>query len=179
LTPIDHCAVALPHPYALLNWTGTQSGDEDIFVTLISVANCAGRLISGAVSDLVIAKTGGKFPRPALMSIACFIMALAFALVASWSTLTSLYIASVLIGACFGGCNALNPAFTSEIFGLKHFGSIYGTFGLSLAAGSFAFAHSLAGALSDNFSNFSVSDNCVPLPSNMNGLLLHSKYPCS
>ena len=35
-----------------------------------------------------------------------------------------------------GGLNALNPAITSEIFGLPSFGAIYGTITMSLAVGS-------------------------------------------
>lgn len=105
---------------------GTRSGDEDIFVTLISVSNCAGRLLSGFVSDLGVNRSRGRISRPWFLAGACVVMAASFLLVTLWSSLASLYIACVLIGMAYGAINALNPATASEIFGLKSFGSIYG-----------------------------------------------------
>jgi hypothetical protein len=75
-----------------------------------------------------------------------------------------------LVGAAYGAVNALNPACSSEVFGLGSFGSIYGTVTLFLAAGSLCFPDVIAGGLADRFTNTSAgARSCLPDEGNLEG----------
>ena len=180
---------------------GGPPSDADVFVSIISIANCAGRLVAGAGSDLIMnacssssssssAKTrrqsgfgarggdsgssksglrrcasaaaaafcsrveggapgeasgeasfGGEasgivVPRPLFFCIATLLITVMHVVAILWSTNDALWPITALMGFAYGALNALNPTIASELFGLKSFGAIYGTIGISLCFGS-------------------------------------------
>ena len=134
-------------------------GDEDVFVSLLSCANAAGRLMAGVVSDWLLAAmvshTGKSGvcgmqlgPRPLILLSAMFLMVITH-LMLSFGFAVLLYPASVLGGVSYGALNALFPTILSEVFGLRHMGAIYTTLSISLALGSFVLATALVGTIYD------------------------------
>lgn len=139
---------------------GGQKDDQDVFVSLIrygsycsqgtdqcvSVSNCAGRLIAGAIGDALLRSKG--IPRPFVFggALACCGAGLACLTV---GTMTAIYPAALLVGLGYGAQNSLCPTLVSEIFGLKHFAAIYATNSLSIAVSSYSLATKLASELYD------------------------------
>lgn len=120
--------------------------DVSMFVSLTSICGFFGRIGSGWISEYYIKKAAT--PRPLwnaasqiLMAVGYIIMALALP--------GSLYIGSILVGACYGVRLAVTVPLASELFGLKHYGMIYNTLILNLPLGSFLFSGLLAGFLYD------------------------------
>ena len=61
----------------------------------------------------------------------------------------ALWISCVLGGLAFGAVNCMNATMVSEIFGLKHFGAIYGASSVALAVGSVLVASVLVGQVTN------------------------------
>merc|ERR1712054_212457 len=57
----------------------------------------------------------------------------------------ALYFVVPVVSASYGVINALNPVVAAEVFGVKHLGSIYTAFSLSMALSSYGFATFLFG----------------------------------
>lgn len=76
-----------------------------------------------------------------LMAVGYVVMALAIP--------GSLFIGSVVVGACYGVRLAVTVPTASELFGLKYYGLIYNILILNLPLGSFLFSGLLAGLLYD------------------------------
>jgi Nodulin-like len=92
------------------------------FVSLISIWNYAGRVTSGYVSEIVLSKY--KFPRPLALTLVLIISCVGHLLIA-FGVPQSLYLASVIIGFCFGAQWPLLFAIISEVFGLKYYSTLY------------------------------------------------------
>ncbi|NGM18151.1 MFS transporter [Eggerthellaceae bacterium zg-893] len=89
-----------------------------LMVGVLAVANFAGRLLFGALSDRF-----GRYPvlaftlaTTAVLMIACFAHATTFPL------FTAVLFAT---GLCFGGIMSIVPALTGDLFGLAHYGQNY------------------------------------------------------
>eukprot|EP00050_Salpingoeca_kvevrii_P009535 m.3472 g.3472 ORF g.3472 m.3472 type:complete len:520 (-) comp2313_c0_seq1:191-1750(-) len=123
---------------------GGSKDAQNVFVSLLSVCNCGGRLLAGFAGDKLLAKFG--YPRPLVFAVALGIMAISNFMIMSGS-IGALFPACVLAGLSYGAFNALVPTLISEIFGLKHFAAVYGTNALCFAIGSYAFATKLAGSV--------------------------------
>eukprot|EP00243_Klebsormidium_subtile_P011987 TRINITY_DN706_c0_g1_i2.p1 TRINITY_DN706_c0_g1~~TRINITY_DN706_c0_g1_i2.p1 ORF type:complete len:601 (+),score=104.52 TRINITY_DN706_c0_g1_i2:271-2073(+) len=119
-------------------------------LSLISVANCLGRLAAGCWSEELLHKYG--VPRPYFLVAASSTMCLAQALLA-YANLGALYSCVLLVGFSYGCHLSLLPTITSELFGLTHFGTLYNFFGLSMATGSFLLSTCLAGYFYDHNSD--------------------------
>ncbi|RCV12692.1 hypothetical protein SETIT_2G289200v2 [Setaria italica] len=120
--------------------------DVSIFVSMTSIWGFFGRIASGTISEHFI-KTRA-IPRPlwnaasqVLMAVGYIVMALAIP--------GSLFIGSVVVGACYGVRLAVTVPTASELFGLKYYGLIYNILILNLPLGSFLFSGMLAGLLYD------------------------------
>ncbi|GKV40896.1 hypothetical protein SLEP1_g48491 [Rubroshorea leprosula] len=87
------------------------------FVSLVSIWNYLGRVVSGFSSEVLLTKY--KIPRPLLLTIVHLISCVGHLLIA-FAVPNSLYVASVIIGFCFGAQWPLVFAIISEIFGLKN-----------------------------------------------------------
>lgn len=61
----------------------------------------------------------------------------------------TLYIASILLGLCYGVHFSIMVPTASELFGLKHFGMIYNSLTIANPLGSFLFSGLIAGYLYD------------------------------
>ncbi|XP_078176085.1 protein NUCLEAR FUSION DEFECTIVE 4-like [Carex rostrata] len=92
------------------------------FVSLISIWNYAGRVTSGYVSEIVLAKY--KFPRPLALTLVLLLSCAGHLLIA-FGVPQSLYLASVIIGFTFGALWPLLYAIISEVFGLKYFSTLH------------------------------------------------------
>lgn len=61
----------------------------------------------------------------------------------------SLYLGSIILGVCYGAQWSLMPAITSEIFGLRHFGTLFNTIGIASPVGAYILSVRVAGYLYD------------------------------
>ncbi|XP_022993829.1 protein NUCLEAR FUSION DEFECTIVE 4-like [Cucurbita maxima] len=92
------------------------------FVTLVSIWNYLGRVTSGFVSEIVLTKY--KFPRPLMLSMTLLVSCVGHLMIA-FDVPNGLYVASIVIGFCFGAQWPLIFAIISELFGLKYYSTLY------------------------------------------------------
>ncbi|CAL5322294.1 unnamed protein product [Camellia sinensis] len=92
------------------------------FVSLVSIWNYLGRVVAGFVSEIFLTKY--KFPRPLMLTLILFLSCLGHLLIA-FNVPSGLYIASIIIGFCFGAQWPLLFAIISEVFGLKYYSTLY------------------------------------------------------
>lgn len=125
---------------------GYRTVEINTFVSLWSIWNFLGRLGSGYASDLLLWKLG--WARPLLMAIALLTMSIGHIVVALGFR-GNLYLGSVIIGICYGSQWSLMPAITSEIFGVKHMGTIYNTIAVASPIGSYVLSVRVIGYIYD------------------------------
>ncbi|KAK6778694.1 hypothetical protein RDI58_025412 [Solanum bulbocastanum] len=116
------------------------------FVSLVSIWGYLGRVGSGFASEVFLEKY--KFPRPLMLTIVLFFSCLVHVLIAL-GVPNTLYVASVLIGLCFGALWPLIFAIISEIFGLKHYSTLLNFGGAASPIGAYIFNVKVAGNLYD------------------------------
>ncbi|KAG6669775.1 uncharacterized protein LOC122288375 [Carya illinoinensis] len=92
------------------------------FVSLVSIWNYLGRVVSGLVSEILLKKY--KFPRPLLLTLVLLFACVGHLLIA-FNPPGGLYVASIIIGFTFGAQWPLIFAIISEIFGLKYYSTLY------------------------------------------------------
>lgn len=92
------------------------------FVSLVSIWNYLGRVVSGFMSEIFLKRY--KFPRPLMLTMTLILSCLGHLLIA-FNVPNSLYLASIIIGFCFGAQWPLLFAIISEIFGLKYYSTLY------------------------------------------------------
>ena len=115
-------------------------------VSLWSIWNFLGRFGSGYISDAYLHSHG--WPRPVFMAITLTLMAIGHVVMAS-GLLGSLYIGSLIVGLAYGSQWALMPTITSEIFGIRHMGTIFYTISIASPVGSYFFSVKVIGYLYD------------------------------
>ncbi|KAI3989595.1 hypothetical protein MKX01_036204 [Papaver californicum] len=101
---------------------GYSSTGISTFVSVVSIWNYFGRVFSGFVSEFLLRKY--RFPRPLMLSIILLFSCVGHLLIA-FAFPGSVYVASVIIGFCFGAQWPLMFAIISEIFGLKYYSTLY------------------------------------------------------
>lgn len=105
-----------------------QSQQEQQFqVAVLSIANCAGRLVSGVVGDAAVAY---RQPRAALLLLpasACVFTQW----MGTWLGLQELPFQLALTGGAYGFTYCLYPLLVGDAFGMKHFSLNWGTVGLA------------------------------------------------
>ncbi|CAN1760967.1 Protein NUCLEAR FUSION DEFECTIVE 4 [Linum perenne] len=116
------------------------------FISLVSIWNYLGRVVSGFSSEFLLKKY--KIPRPLLFTIVLFLPCVGHLLIA-FAVPNSLYVASVVIGFCFGAQWPLVFAIISEIFGLKYYSTLYNLGGFASPVGSYILNVRVAGYLYD------------------------------
>eukprot|EP00249_Psilotum_nudum_P011628 c23286_g1_i1 orf=254-2155(+) len=131
-----------------LGQLGQAQGYKDvtIFVSLSSIWSFLGRLGGGSLSEHYVRMYA--IPRPFWMAGAQALMISAHLLFA-FALRYSLYVASCIMGLCFGVLVAVMVPTASEIFGLKHFGIIYNFITIADPVASLLFSSILAGYLYD------------------------------
>lgn len=119
-------------------------------VSLWSMWNFLGRFGGGYVSDYMMHKKG--WPRPLLMVATLGVMILGHLIIASGFR-GNLYLGPVLVGICYGANWSLMPTITSEIFGVKHMGTIFNTIAAASPLGSYILSVGVVGYIYDKQTN--------------------------
>lgn len=109
---------------------GLSAGDAAVLLSVIAVANGAGRVVWAAISERV-----GRLTAFCAMFViqagCCFMIAVVHSRVA-------FYVAAILVGLCCGGGFGTMPATVGDHFGLRHAGAIYGCMLVAWSAGGVA-----------------------------------------
>ncbi|EOA18159.1 hypothetical protein CARUB_v10006632mg, partial [Capsella rubella] len=116
------------------------------FVSLVSIWNYYGRVVSGVVSEIFLIKY--KFPRPLMLTMVLLLSCAGHLLIA-FNVPGGLYVASVIIGFCCGAQLPLILAIISEVFGLKYYATLYNFGSLATPIGSYLLKVWVAGYLYD------------------------------
>ncbi|GAB2241694.1 hypothetical protein Droror1_Dr00018469 [Drosera rotundifolia] len=107
---------------------------RNTLVSLWSIWNFLGRFGAGYISDILLHQNG--WAKPTFMVITLASMAVGHIIIASGFP-SNLYIATVLVGICYGSQWSLMPTITSEIFGVLHMGTIFNTIAIASPVGSY------------------------------------------
>ena len=126
-----------------LNYTSVEVNS---LVSLWSIWDCLGRVGAGYLSDYLLHTRG--WARPLLMAITLATMIIGLIVIASGFP-RILYVGSILIGICDGSLWSLIPTITSDIFGVRHMGTIYSAITLASPVGSYIFSVKLMGYIYD------------------------------
>ncbi|KAD7479694.1 hypothetical protein E3N88_02830 [Mikania micrantha] len=116
------------------------------FVSLLSIWNYFGRIFSGFVSEILLAKY--KFPRPLMLSLVLFLSCVGLLMIA-FPVTGSVYLASIIIGFSFGAQLPLIFAIISELFGLKYYSTLFNCGQLGSPLGSYILNVRVTGPLYD------------------------------
>lgn len=116
------------------------------FVSLVSIWNYLGRVVSGFLSEHFLTKF--KFPRPLMLTFILLFSCVGHLLIA-FDIPSGLYVASIIIGFCFGAQWPLLFAIISEIFGLKYYSTLYNFGSVASPIGSYLLNVRVAGHLYD------------------------------
>lgn len=92
------------------------------FVSLVSIWNYLGRVVSGFTSEIFLTKY--KFPRTLILTLILLLSCVGHLLIA-FNPPGGLYFASIVIGFCYGAQWPILFAIISEIFGLKYYSTLY------------------------------------------------------
>lgn len=133
--------------------------DTTLLLSLFSFCNFIGRLGGGAVSEYFVRSK--SIPRTIWMSLTQAIMGVSFLLYTSTLSSTTLYLATGLVGICFGVQFTTMIPTASELFGLKNFGVIYNFILLGNPIGAFLFSGLLAGYLYDSEASKQGRSTCL------------------
>ena len=126
-----------------LNYTTMETKN---LVSLWSIWNFLGRIGAGYLSDYLLHTRG--WARPLLMAITLATMGVGHLVVASGLPGT-LYVGSILVGICYGSQWSLMPTISSELFGVRHVGTIFNTIGIASPVGSYIFSVRVIGYIYD------------------------------
>ncbi|XP_022139215.1 uncharacterized protein LOC111010184 [Momordica charantia] len=116
------------------------------FVSLVSIWNYLGRALAGFISEHLLVHY--KFPRPLLLSAVLLLSCLGHLLIAL-APAGALYVASIIIGFCYGAQWPLLFAIVSEIFGLKYYATLYNFGSVASPVGLYVMNVNVAGYLYD------------------------------
>ena len=125
---------------------GYSEATINSFVSLTSIWNFLGRLGAGALSELCLHQFG--IPRPMFIMVALMALAMGHTIMAL-ALPGAMYIGSVMIGLSYGAHWSLIPAATSELFGLKNFGTLLNAVTMASPVGSYILSVRLAGFIYD------------------------------
>ncbi|KAH7537099.1 hypothetical protein FEM48_Zijuj03G0056000 [Ziziphus jujuba var. spinosa] len=116
------------------------------FVSLASIWNYCGQITIGIGSGMFITKY--KLPRPLFLTLILLLSCVGHVLVA-FNVPNGLYVASVLIGFCFGVFWPLIFTLISELFGMKYYSTLYNFGGVASPIGLYLLNVRVAGHLYD------------------------------
>ncbi|MCO5614703.1 hypothetical protein L7F22_068987 [Adiantum nelumboides] len=115
-------------------------------VSLISIWNFLGRVGSGYISEMLLRRY--RFPRTLILMVVVG-MSCAGHLILAFPMRGALYIASTIEGLTFGAQWPVLFAVISELFGLKHYATLYNVAPLAAPLGSYLLKVRVAGYLYD------------------------------
>jgi MFS family permease len=105
-----------------------------------------GQVTQGVISEFIITKL--KLPRP-LMLTSILILSCFGHLLIAFNVPNGLYVASIIIGFCFGANWPLLFSIISELFGLKYYSTFYNVGSIASPIGSYLLSVRVAGYLYD------------------------------
>ncbi|KAI3956578.1 hypothetical protein MKW92_012912 [Papaver armeniacum] len=117
------------------------------FVSLVSIWNYVGRVCAGFISEILLRKW--KIPRTLVMAFVLLLSCVGFLFIALPFP-GALYIASVILGFCLGAEALFILTIISELFGLKHYSTLFNCGVLAIPIGSYVFNVKVAGVIYDN-----------------------------
>ncbi|KAE8699896.1 transcription initiation factor IIB-2-like [Hibiscus syriacus] len=124
---------------------GYSTVERSSLVALWSIWNFLGRFGAGFLSDILLHK---GWARPLFMVITLATLTFGHLIVASGFP-GNLYIGSIVVGICYGSQWSLMPTITSEIFGVRHMGTIFNTIAIASPMGSYIFSVRIIGYIYD------------------------------
>ncbi|PON41095.1 Major facilitator [Parasponia andersonii] len=92
------------------------------FVSLTSIWSYLGQITAGTLSEILVTKY--KCPRPLLLTLIILFSSIGHVLIA-FNVPSGLYVASVITGFCSGAFWPLIFTIISELFGLKHYSTLF------------------------------------------------------
>lgn len=132
--------------------------DTTILMSLFSFCNFVGRLGGGVVSEYFLRSR--MVPRTVWMTCSQVLMLITYLLFAS-SLSGTLYVATAMLGICYGIQFSIMVPATSELFGLKNFGTFYNFMSLGNPLGALLFSSFLAGYIYDSEAAKQHAVSCV------------------
>lgn len=111
---------------------GGNDGDQNPMVIAFSVANCAGRLLSGFISD----KLAKRITRVTVLNASVLLMG-AFLYTFIYASVPAFYVGVIGVGLTMGSVFAMVPTFVSERFGQSYFAINFSIICLAPSAGSY------------------------------------------
>lgn len=115
-------------------------------VSLWCIWNFFGRFGAGYVSDAFLHKIG--WARPIFMVITLGAMSIGHIAIASGFP-GNLFVGTIIVGVCYGSQWSLMPTITSEIFGVRHMGTIFNTITIACPVGSYICSVKIIGYIYD------------------------------
>ncbi|XP_062173572.1 uncharacterized protein LOC133879037 [Alnus glutinosa] len=115
-----------------------------ILLLLINLWNFAGRVLCGFISEKLVMKY--KVPRPLMLSAILFLSCIGLLLIA-FPFKDSLFLASAIIGFTLGAQLPLVLAIISDIFGLKHYSTLFNCGQMAGSVGSYLLNKELTGSI--------------------------------
>ncbi|XP_054784744.1 uncharacterized protein LOC129291431 [Prosopis cineraria] len=116
------------------------------FVSLMAIWIYLGKIAQGVISEFIVTKL--KFPRPFMLTSILVLSCVGYLLVA-FNVPNGLYVASVIIGFCFGANWPVLFSIISEVFGLKYYSTLYNVGSMASPIGSYLMSVRVAGHLYD------------------------------
>lgn len=116
------------------------------FVSLMAIWIYLGKIAQGVISEFVVTKL--KVPRPFMLTSILVLSCVGHLLVA-FNVPNGLYVASVIIGFCFGANWPILFSIISELFGLKYYSTLYNVGSVASPIGSYLMSVRVAGHLYD------------------------------
>ncbi|KMT00647.1 hypothetical protein BVRB_9g219390 [Beta vulgaris subsp. vulgaris] len=125
---------------------GYPTRSINTFVSLVSIWNYLGRVVAGFYSEHLLKKY--KFPRPLFLSLTLLLSCGGHLLIAI-NLPNGLYVATVIIGFCYGAQWPLLFGIISEIYGLKYYSTLHNFGTLASPIGGYILNVRLTGPLYD------------------------------
>ncbi|CAJ2651304.1 protein NUCLEAR FUSION DEFECTIVE 4-like [Trifolium pratense] len=116
------------------------------FVSLMAIWIYLGKVTQRVISEFIITKL--KLPRP-LMLTSILILSCFGHLLIAFDVPNGLYVASIIIGFCFGANWPVLFSIISELFGLKYYSTLYNVGSIASPIGSCLLSVRVAGYLYD------------------------------
>jgi len=101
----------------------------DLFVSLVSISNCFGRILVG----WLINKSAQESLKASLCCLLSSLLVMGLAQMLLYiSNLEFTFVAAVLVGVSYGALWTLQPCLVLELFGEEHFGQNYAVMGIGM-----------------------------------------------
>ncbi|MED6112316.1 hypothetical protein PIB30_060597 [Stylosanthes scabra] len=116
------------------------------FVSLMAIWIYLGKIVQGVISEFIIKRF--KIPRP-LMFTSILLLSCVGHLLIAFNVPNGLYVASIVIGFCFGANWPILFSIISELFGLKYYSTLYNVGSIASPIGSYLLSVRVAGHFYD------------------------------